>query len=147
MRRHYDALSAARWPALALQVIHAPVFHGHTISIAIELERAVDISALEEALSGDHVDLVLEDTDSPSNLAATGQNDVLVRLRPEGGQRNPNQGLAPLALGRFRQSPPSRAKCGRVRSRPAPAPAQRHRAVVNARILCLKLVAETPLSF
>ena len=28
---------------------------------------------------------MLEDTDSPSNLAATGQNDVLVRLRPEAG--------------------------------------------------------------
>ncbi len=51
----------------------------------------MEISALEEALSGDHVDLVLEDTDSPSNLAATGQNDVLVRLRPEvSGGRNPN---------------------------------------------------------
>jgi aspartate-semialdehyde dehydrogenase len=38
------------------------------------------------------VDLVLEDTDSPSNLAATGQNDVLVRLRPElGGSRNANE--------------------------------------------------------
>ena len=83
IRRHYDALSAGRWPALALQVIHAPVFHGHTFSIAVELERPVEISALEEALSGEHVDLVLEDTDSPSNLAATGQNDVLVRLRPE----------------------------------------------------------------
>ena len=35
------------------------------------------------------MDLVLEDTDSPSNLAATGQNDVLVRLRPEAGARNP----------------------------------------------------------
>jgi aspartate-semialdehyde dehydrogenase len=91
IRRHYDALSAGRWPALALQVVHAPVFHGHTMSIAIELERPVDISALEEALSGDHVDLVLEDTDSPSNLAATGQNDVLVRLRPESGSRNPTQ--------------------------------------------------------
>jgi aspartate-semialdehyde dehydrogenase len=35
--------------------------------------------------------VVLEDTDSPSNLAATGQNDVLVRLRPETvGSRNPN---------------------------------------------------------
>jgi aspartate-semialdehyde dehydrogenase len=34
------------------------------------------------------VDLVLEDTDSPSNLAATGQNDLLVRLRPELGGRN-----------------------------------------------------------
>jgi len=83
IRRHYDALSAGRWPALALQVIQAPVFHGHTFSIAVELEWPVAIPALEEALGGDHVDLVLEETDSPSNLAATGQNDVLVRLRPE----------------------------------------------------------------
>lgn len=83
VRRHYEALSSGRWPALALQVILAPVFHGHTFSIAIELERGVEVSALEDALSGDHVDLVLEDADSPSNLAATGQNDVLVRMRPE----------------------------------------------------------------
>jgi aspartate-semialdehyde dehydrogenase len=91
IRRHYEALGAGRWPALALQVIHAPVFHGHTFSIAIELERPVDITAIEEALSGDHLDLVLEDTDSPSNLAATGQNDVLVRLKTEPGPRNSSQ--------------------------------------------------------
>ncbi len=89
VRRHYGALTGRRGPAAALQVIHAPVFHGHTFSIALELERAVEIAALEQALSGEHVDLVLEDTDSPSNLAATGQNDVLVRLRaePEPGGR------------------------------------------------------------
>ncbi len=57
----------------------------------MELDRAVDLSTLEEALSGEHVDLVLEDTDSPSNLAATGQNDVLVRLRLEPGPRNANE--------------------------------------------------------
>ena len=92
IRRHYAALSHGRWPALALQVIHAPVFHGHTFSIAVELERPVAIATLEEALCGDHVDLVLEDTDSPSNLAATGQDDVLVRLRPElAGSRNTNE--------------------------------------------------------
>jgi aspartate-semialdehyde dehydrogenase len=91
IRRHYEALSAGRWPALALQVIHSPVFHGHTFSIAVELEQPAEISALEEALSGEHVDLVLEDTDSPSNLAATGQNDVLVRLRPELGGRNSSE--------------------------------------------------------
>jgi aspartate-semialdehyde dehydrogenase len=92
IRRHYEALGAGRWPALALNVIHAPVFHGHTFSIAVELERPVEITALEEALSGEHVDLVLEDTDSPSNLAATGQNDILVRMRPEfGGSRNTNE--------------------------------------------------------
>ena len=90
VRRHYAALSAGRWPVLALHVIHAPVFHGHTFSIAIELERPVEIAALEEAMSGPHVDLVLEDTDSPSNLAATGQDDVLVRILPEPGERNPS---------------------------------------------------------
>ncbi|MGP8251026.1 MAG: Asd/ArgC dimerization domain-containing protein [Terracidiphilus sp.] len=83
IRRHYQALSQGRWPSLAIQLVHAPVFHGHTFSIFVELERPVEVSALEEALSGERVDLVLEDTDSPSNLAATGQNDVLVRLRPE----------------------------------------------------------------
>jgi aspartate-semialdehyde dehydrogenase len=61
------------------------------MSIAIELERPVEIVAIEEALGGDHIDLILEDTDSPSNLAATGQNDVLVRLRPEHGPRNSTQ--------------------------------------------------------
>jgi aspartate-semialdehyde dehydrogenase len=91
IRRHYEALSAGRWPQLALQVIHAPVFHGHAFSIAVELERPAQISTLEEALSGEHVDLVLEDTDSPSNLAATGQNDVLVRLKPELSGRNPTE--------------------------------------------------------
>jgi len=91
IRRQYAALAGRRLPMLALQVIAAPVFHGHSVSIAVELDRPVDISKLEDALSGEHVDLVLEDTDSPSNLAATGQNDVLVRLRLEPGSRNPNE--------------------------------------------------------
>lgn len=91
IRRHYESLGGGRWPALALQAIAAPVFHGHTFSIAVELERPVEIASLEDALSGDHVDLVLEDTDSPSNLAATGQNDVLVRLRPVQDGRNPSE--------------------------------------------------------
>jgi aspartate-semialdehyde dehydrogenase len=91
IRRHYDVLTGGRGPSLAVQVIHAPVFHGLTFSIAVELERPVEIVALEEALTGEHVELVLEDTDSPSNLAATGQNEVLVRLRPEPFGRNANQ--------------------------------------------------------
>ena len=91
IRRQYSALGGRRLPVLAIQTITAPVFHGHSFSIFAELERPVDLSALEDALSGDHVDLVLEDTDSPSNLAATGQNDVLVRLRLEAGPRNANE--------------------------------------------------------
>jgi aspartate-semialdehyde dehydrogenase len=90
IRRQYEALTAGRGPALAVQVIHAPVFHGLTFSIAVELDRPVEIISLEEALTGEHIELVLEDTDSPSNLAATGQNDVEVRLRPEPLARNSN---------------------------------------------------------
>ncbi len=90
IRRHFAALGGHRWPALSLQAIHAPVFHGHAFSIALELERPVEVTVLEEALSSDHLDLVLEDTDSPSNLAATGQNDVVVRLKPEPDPRNPS---------------------------------------------------------
>lgn len=91
VRRHFASLAGNRWSSLTLQAILAPVFHGHAFSIAVELERPVEIATLEEALSGDHLDLVLEDTDSPSNLAATGQNDVLVRLRLDPGARNPAQ--------------------------------------------------------
>ncbi|HTM18490.1 MAG TPA: Asd/ArgC dimerization domain-containing protein, partial [Terracidiphilus sp.] len=91
IRRQYNALAGRRLPSLSIQTVSAPVFHGHTFSIFIELERPVDVAGMEEALSGEHVDLVLEETDSPSNLAATGQNDVLVRLRLEPGARNANE--------------------------------------------------------
>jgi len=89
IRRHTEALSAGRWPMLALQLVQAPVFHGYTFSLSLEFEHPVEIRAIEEALGGEHLDLVLEDTDSPSNLAATGQNEVLVRLRAEKDGRNP----------------------------------------------------------
>jgi len=83
IRRHYAALAANSFPDLRMQVLHAPVFHGNTFSICIELERAIPLSVVEDALGGDHMDLVLEETDSPSNLAAAGQNDVLIWLKPE----------------------------------------------------------------
>ena len=83
IRRHYAALAGDRLPELRLQVIHAPVFHGNTFSICIELEREMPLSAIEDALGGEHMDLILEETDSPSNLAAAGQSDVLIWLKPE----------------------------------------------------------------
>jgi len=91
IRRHYEALTGGRGPALAVQVIHAPVFHGLTFSVAVELERPVETVTLEEALTGEHIELILEDTDAPSNLSASGQNEVQVRLRTEPLGRNSSQ--------------------------------------------------------
>lgn len=83
IRSHYAILSADRLPDLRMQAVAAPVFHGHTFSICIDLAHPIPLSSIEDALGGDHLDLVLEETDSPSNLAAAGQNDILLWLKPE----------------------------------------------------------------
>ncbi len=47
IRRHYALLSGGRLPQLSLQLIHVPVFHGHTFSIAVEYERQVTLEQIE----------------------------------------------------------------------------------------------------
>ena len=91
IRRQLAALGGNRWQTPAVQAVLAPVFHGLAFSISAEFNRPVELHSVEEAMSGEHMDLIFEDSDSPSNLAATGQSDVLVRLRPETGGRNPNE--------------------------------------------------------
>ena len=34
VRRHYALLAAGKLPAVAIQLVHAPVFHGHTRLLA-----------------------------------------------------------------------------------------------------------------
>jgi aspartate-semialdehyde dehydrogenase len=52
IRRHYAVLAGDRLPELRLQVIHAPVFHGQTFSICVELDRALPLAVIEDALGG-----------------------------------------------------------------------------------------------
>lgn len=86
IERHYAAVSGGALPPLDLQLLQAPVFHGHTASILVEFANSVALSEVEEALSGEHVDLITEDSDPPSNLSASGQRGVLARVRSAGGQ-------------------------------------------------------------
>jgi aspartate-semialdehyde dehydrogenase len=81
IRRHYALLSGGRLPQLSLQLIHAPVFHGHTFSIAVEYERTVTLEQIEATLSAPHVEVVLGDADAPGNLNSIGDEDVSVRVR------------------------------------------------------------------
>jgi aspartate-semialdehyde dehydrogenase len=71
----------------ALQVLQAPVFHGHAFSVYLEMEEAVEIAGLASALAGDHV--VLNGTeDIPTNVSAAGQGDILVSIAPDASQKN-----------------------------------------------------------
>jgi aspartate-semialdehyde dehydrogenase len=66
-------------PQLALQVLQAPVFHGHGFSVYVEMEEPVAIAELSQALAGEHVAVSsLEDT--PTNVSAAGQEQILVSI-------------------------------------------------------------------
>jgi aspartate-semialdehyde dehydrogenase len=82
VRRHYALLAAGKLPAVAIQLVHAPVFHGHTLSIGLDLERAMTAEQLRQLLvANEHIEIASSDEDVPSNLAAAGQEQVLVRVR------------------------------------------------------------------
>jgi aspartate-semialdehyde dehydrogenase len=87
IRRHYAQLSAGRLPEVAIQLLHAPVFHGYGISLAVELSHPATVDQLEAALAGEHVEVVTAEGDPPTNLSVAGQPDVLVRVRPQSGQK------------------------------------------------------------
>jgi aspartate-semialdehyde dehydrogenase len=81
VRRHYALLSGGRLPELSIQLIHAPVFHGHTFSIAVEYERPITLQEVETSLSAPHVEVVQTDADAPGNLRSIGDKGISVRVR------------------------------------------------------------------
>jgi aspartate-semialdehyde dehydrogenase len=85
IRRHYLQLSEGYLPEIAIQLLHAPVFHGYGISLALELDEPLSLEHVEAALNGEHMDVVLGDSDPPSNLSSAGQDDILVRVRTMDG--------------------------------------------------------------
>lgn len=86
IRRHYRLLATHRLPEAGIQLVHAPVFHGYAISLAVELAQPASLDQIEAALAGEHVDVVTADSDPPTNLSVAGQPDILVRVRPQNPQ-------------------------------------------------------------
>lgn len=83
IRRHFALLSAGRLPEVGVQLLHAPVFHGYGISLAIELDAPISLDQMEAALAGEHVEVVTAESDPPTNLTVAGQPNILVRVRPQ----------------------------------------------------------------
>src|SRR5579875_2263076 len=111
IRRHYSLLRAGQHPVM-LQVVHAPVFHGYTLSVAVELEQAVALEHAQAALQGDHIDLVMGDEDAPTNLSSAGQSDLLVRLRTADSTAQPSrQFWLWIALDNLKVASPNAVAC------------------------------------
>lgn len=78
--QHYHSLGKETLPSLAVQLVQAPVFHGYTASVLIDLNQPHTLEQVQAALSDVHIDLVSDDSAPPSNLAAAGQETILLQV-------------------------------------------------------------------
>ena len=81
--KHYQRIAGENAPLLSLLMVQAPIFHGHAFTLHLEMETAVDIESISKALTGEHVTVSGLAEDSPSNVNAAGQGNVLVSIQPD----------------------------------------------------------------
>jgi aspartate-semialdehyde dehydrogenase len=87
IRKHYKKIAeGAAEPAL--QVLQAPVFHGHGFSIYLEMEKPIAIADLSQALAGEHVVVSGSPEDTPTSVSAAGQGDILVSPTLDANHKN-----------------------------------------------------------
>ena len=78
LERHLASLLSG-WPGVpmpSIRLIHAPVFHGHSFSLWIELEETPQIAAISRALSEGGIDV--RPDEPPNNVGVAGLNGVSV---------------------------------------------------------------------
>jgi aspartate-semialdehyde dehydrogenase len=81
--RHYERIAGNDAPQPSLLLLQAPIFHGHAFTVHVEMEKAVEIEGVTKALAGEHVTITGSAEESPSNVNAAGQADVLVSIQPD----------------------------------------------------------------
>jgi aspartate-semialdehyde dehydrogenase len=87
VRRQFQKLAGATTAQPAIMVLQPPVFHGHALSIFLEMAHAIDQEQLSQALAGDHVSIAdTEDDSQPSNVNTAGQPNILVSFKLEAGR-------------------------------------------------------------
>ncbi|HZR31681.1 MAG TPA: Asd/ArgC dimerization domain-containing protein [Terriglobales bacterium] len=85
---HYRRTTAGQATVPSLLVVQAPVFHGYAFSIYVEMQDTVSVGDLAQALAGEHVTVTRGADESPSNVNAAGQSDILVAVRRDATQEN-----------------------------------------------------------
>lgn len=87
IRRHFRIIAGGALPEPALQMVQVPVFHGYTVAVLIETEKDSVVEEIESALVSEYFDVLSEDSEPPSNISATGQEQMMTRVRADGPRR------------------------------------------------------------
>ncbi len=85
---HVRRFLGDRAPIPSLMLLQAPVFHAHTFSIYIELDKKISVGDFSQALVGEHVELARTAEDSPSNVNIAGKDEILVAVRRDTWHEN-----------------------------------------------------------
>ncbi len=78
---HLRQMVEGRVPLPSLTLLQAPVFHGYTFSLYIELEKNVSTGDFSQAMSGEHIELAHTAEDFPSNVNVAGKDNILLSVR------------------------------------------------------------------
>ncbi len=86
--RHYRKIAGGDAAQPSLLLLQAPIFHGYALAVYVEMQNAVDLPALSQALTGDHVVIPGAEEETPSNVSAAGQGEIQLSLKPDPAQPN-----------------------------------------------------------
>ena len=82
IRRHYQLLRGGKLADVGIQLVHAPVFHGVGLSLAVEFDQPLPVERVEAALHGEHIEIAARYA-PPDSLRSAGQSDVVVQVRSQ----------------------------------------------------------------
>jgi len=85
---HLRRLLEGHAPIPSLMLLQAPVFHAHTFSIYVELEKNTSSGDFVQAIAGEHVEITRAAEDAPSNVNVAGKDEVLVTVRRDVSHEN-----------------------------------------------------------
>ena len=125
--KHYQRIAGKDAPAASLLLLQAPIFHGHAFTLHVEMEKPVEIEGVSKALAGEHVTITGLAEESPSNVNAAGQGDVLVSIQPDANLANGS-----VAVGGRGQSANRRRHRRRMRGKHGRHPPQRKDSMTRA---------------
>lgn len=86
--RHYGKIAGENAPLPSVMILQAPTFHGHALALYLEMEKPAELTALSQAVAGEHVTVIPAEDTSPSNVSSAGQADILVSVKNDPAQSN-----------------------------------------------------------
>jgi aspartate-semialdehyde dehydrogenase len=86
--QHFRHITGGRALVPSVLLLQAPIFHGHAFSLYLELEQPCPLADFTQVVADEHIALCQLAEDSPSNVAAAGQQEILLSVKPDQEHEN-----------------------------------------------------------